>query len=321
MTQTEMYSTVHLDLNAKDFVARARIEGANDVHATNWALLGSSTLYDFTSENLGRNSTLQMPDTTFRYLRVTLDGPVKRDEVTGAKTAAGQQEATRWLTVAEHPANTQRGRDTVLTFSIPAKVPAERIFFEIDSAQPNFLRSVEVQSEVHTDPHNEAQRGDEKDQPAQVVGSGTITKLHMLRGGKKIDQEDSSILIFAPGQGVLKVIVHNGDDQPLKITGARLQQIERRIYFQSPAASQATMYYGDERLSAPNYDYTKLFQADPSAAETRLLAEAMNAAYQKPPDSRPWTERHPAAMWAALVAAIVVLGGVAVRSLRSATTT
>ncbi len=310
MTRTELYSTVHLELKSKDFVARARIEGANDVHSKEWALLGSSTLYDFTSENLGHNSTLQMPDATFRYLRVTLDGPVKPDEVTGAKTGVGRDEAARWVTVAEHPTITQQGRDTVLSFSLPAKVPVERIQFDIDGSQVNFLRPVEVQSEL--------QGVDAKDRTEQLVGSGTITKIHMLRGGKKIDQEDSSIRLFAPGQGTLKIIVHNGDDQPLKINGAQLQQVERRIYFQAPAVSQATLYYGNERLTAPNYDYAKLFQMDPAAAETRLLAEEVNTAYQKPPDPRPWSERHPAAMWAALIAAILVLGGVALRSLRSA---
>ncbi|HME12507.1 MAG TPA: hypothetical protein VKF79_06590, partial [Candidatus Acidoferrum sp.] len=33
MTQTEVYSRVHLELQTKDFVAHARIEGANEVHA------------------------------------------------------------------------------------------------------------------------------------------------------------------------------------------------------------------------------------------------------------------------------------------------
>jgi len=308
MTQTEVYSRVHLELQTKDFVAHARIEGANEVHARDWALLGVSTLYDFTSEGLGHNSTLQMPDSTFRYLRVTLDGAVKRDEVLGAKTGAGREEASRWVTVAEHATIAQEGRDTVLSFSLPARVPVERIWFDIDGAQGNFLRSVEVES---------VEIGDAKEKSERLVGNGTITKIHLLRGGKKIDQEDSSVPVFAPGRA-LKIIVHNGDDQALKITGARLQQIERRIYFQTPAANQVTLYYGNERLAAPSYDYAKLFQADPGAAEGRLLVEQANEVYQAPGDPRPWSERHPAAMWAALIAAILVLGGVAVRSLRYA---
>lgn len=310
MTQTEVYSNVHLELQTKNFVAHARIEGANDVHAKDWALLGSSTLYDFTSEGLGHNSTLQMPDATFRYLRVTLDGAVKRDEVTGAKTGVGRGEAARWLVVAEHPSITQQGRDTVLGFSLSANVPVERIRFEIDGAQPNFVRSVEVQS---------VEVGETKEKTERAIGNGTITKIHLSRGGKRIDQEDFDVPIFTRGEGTLQILVRNGDDQPLRIAGAQLQQLERRIYFQTPAISPAALYYGNEKLRAPSYDYAKLFQMDSAAAESHLLAEGMNAGYQKPPDPRPWSERHPAAMWAALIAAILVLGAVAVRSLRSAT--
>jgi len=309
MTQTEVYSSVHLELQTKNFVAHARIEGANDVHAKDWALLGSSTLYDFTSENLGRNSTLQIPDATFRYLRVTLDGPVKRDEVTGAKTGVGRGEAARWVVVPEHPTIKQQGRDTVLGFSLSANVPVERIRFEIDGAQPNFVRSVEILS---------VEALDTKEKTERPVGSGTITKIHLVRGGKKIDQEGFDVPIFTRGQGTLKILVHNGDDLSLRIVGAQLQQLERRIYFQTPAARVAALYYGNEKLGAPNYDYAKLFQMDSAAAEGRLLAEEMNAGYQKPPDPRPWSERHPAAMWAALIGAILVLGAIAVRSLRSA---
>ena len=308
MTQTEMYNRVNLDLDAKDFVARARIEGANDVHARDWALLGSSSLYDFTSENLGHNSTLQMPDSTFRYLRVTLDGPVKRGEILGAKTGVGHEAASRWITVAEHPTITQEGRDTVLRFNMPNGVPVERVHFDIDGAQGNFLRSVEVQS-VESSSEN-------KEKTERFVANGTITRIHILRGGKQVDQEDANVFFFAREHGALKINVRNGDDQPLKIAGAQLQQLERRIYFQTPPA-QATLFYGNERLDAPSYDYAKLTQIDPNAGAARLLAEAVNAAYQAPRDPRPWSERHPAAMWAALIAAIVVLGGVALRSLRS----
>jgi hypothetical protein len=69
------------------------------------------------------------------------------------------------------------------------------------------------------------------------------------------------------------------------------------------------MYCGNERLGAPHYDYGKFFHVDSAAAEGRLLVEEMNAVYQKPADPRPWSERHPAALGAALVAAIVVPGG------------
>jgi hypothetical protein len=71
---------------------------------------------------------------------------------------------------------------------------------------------------------------------------------------------------------------------------------------------------------APSYDYARLFQMDSGAGRANLLEEVLNSQYQKLPDPRPWSERHPAAMWAAMVAAILVLGAVALRSLRATAT-
>jgi uncharacterized protein DUF3999 len=325
MTETEVYDRVELQLETKNFVARARIEGANDVHTNQWALLGSSTLYDFTAENLGHNGTLQMPDSTFRYLRVTLDGPVKPGEVVGAQAGITREEIAAWVTVAQEPRIEQHGNDTVLTFTLPPNVPVERVHFEIANSHDNFLRTVEVQTGGLME-------------PAQTLGTGMLRRIHMLRGGKQVDQEDDSIAVVAQsrraaepvsvdedgreqtrkGIDILRVIVHNGDDRPLAISNAQLLQTERRIYFQMPsAASAVTLYYGDEKLPAPSFDYARLFQQDSGAGQAKLLEEVLNSQYQEPPDPRPWSERHPAAMWTAMVAAILVLGAVALRSLRA----
>jgi hypothetical protein len=329
MTELEVYDRVALQLKTRNFVARVRIEGANDVRTSQWALLGSGTLYDFAAENLGHNGMLQMPDSTFRYLRVTLDGPVKPGEVVAAQAGITREEIAVWVTVAQDPRIEQHGHDTVLTFALPPNVPVERVHFEIANPQENFLRTVEVQT------------GDAKEETAQILGAGMLRRIHMLRGGKQVDQEDDSISVLAQSTGVakpasaaregreqprkgmdvLRVIVHNGDDHPLDIRNAQLLQMERRIYFQTPsAASAVTLYYGDEKFMAPAYDYTRLFQLDSGAGRANLLEEVLNSQYHEPPDSRPWSERHPAAMWAAMVTAILVLGAVALRSLRATAT-
>ena len=330
MTGMEIYSRVQLQITKEDFVARARIEGANDVHAAQWALLGSSTLYDFTTEKLGHSGTLQMPVSTYRYLRVTLEGPVKPSEVDSAQAEVAEGQSATWLTVAQNPKIERRGHDTVLTFTVLPNVPVERVHFDVANPRENFLRTVDVQT------------GDVREDDRKTLGTGTLRRIHLQRGGKQIDEEDNSIAVDAAlgriGQAVeptsaretgknprraggetLRVVIHNGDDRPLAIDSAQLQQRERRIYFQTPAvASAVTLYYGNERLSAPSYDYARLFQLDKAAGQATLLAEALNAQYQEPPDPRPWTERHPAAMWACMVAAILVLGVLAKRSLRSA---
>jgi hypothetical protein len=314
MTGVAEYDHIDLKLATKNFVAHARVEGQEDLHGKNWALLGESILYDLSKENLGGNSVLRLPLSTYKYLRVTIDGPVKPDEILGASSEFRQEQKAVWRdvggapTVAEMPMSAARndssrrsGKATVLTFAVAEKVPLDRVTLEIDPAQPNFRRSVQITSD--------------KD---DYVGSGEIDRVHMVRSGQKIDSDNYDVSFSAVGRKTIKVIIDNGDDPPLKIKSARLQQLEHRLYFDAPASGRLTLYYGDEKLDPPVYDYAKLFLLAKDAAPAQLGAEEANAAYTGRPDERPWTERHPAVLWIAIVAAVLILGAIALRSMKTA---
>ena len=303
MSAAPEYDRIQLKIAAKNFVAHARVEGQDDPHGKQWATLGTTTLYDLTEEKLGHNSTLQIPLSTYKYLRVTVDGPIKPSELELAAASATRAEKAVWRDVASGSASEQKGPDTVFSFGISANVPVERVNFTFDPGQQNFQRVVEIQ-----------------DGKGDGLGGGEISRIHLQRNGQKIDVEETSLSIRIPGPGNYRVIVHNGDDVPLKIADVRLQQYERRIYFETEAGMAVRLYYGDEKLSAPIYDYRNLFQRDANAIPLTLGAEVLNAAYTKRPDERPWSERHPAVLWAAIIAAVLFLGGLAYRSLKSATT-
>jgi hypothetical protein len=140
----------------------------------------------------------------------------------------------------------------------------------------------------------------------------------MVRAGLKIDSDDHEISFAEVGQKQIRVIIHNGDDPPLELNGAHLRQYERRLYFDVPGQSTLTLYYGDEKLDPPVYDYAKLFQKDRNAHEAQFGAELQNSAYTGRPDDRPWSERHPALLWGAILAAMLVLGGIALKQMRAA---
>jgi len=95
--------------------------------------------------------------------------------------------------------------------------------------------------------------------------------------------------------------------------------LERRLYFDVPAQAELTLYYGDEKLEQPVYDYSKLFLRDKTPVPAQLGPEVSNPAYTGRPDDRPWSERHPVVLWTAIIVAVVTLGGVALRSMRGAT--
>lgn len=301
MSGVAEYDRVELKLATKNYVAHARVEGQDDPHGGSWAALGTTTLYDLSDEKLGRNSTLQIPLSTYKYLRVTIDGSVKPSDVHSGTAGITRARKAVWQTISDGPHQAELAKDTVVTFSVPENVPIERIVFEIDPAQGNFQREIELQGD--------------KD---QYLGSGEISRVHIQRNGKKIDVEKTSLEIGTAGQRTLKAIIHNGDDQPLKITHANLQRYDRRIYFDSLLGAEYKLYYGDKKLGAPVYDYAKLFQKDAGASQAALGGEEMNSAYTGRPDDRPWSERHPAVLWAAIVAAVLVLGAIALKSMRKA---
>jgi Protein of unknown function (DUF3999) len=299
MSGVAEYDRIELNLRARNFVAHARVEGQDDLHGAKWAILGTTTLYDLSDERLGRNFTLKIPLTTYKYLRVTVDKPVNPSDVESGTAGITRAQKAVWRDLGSEPKQSQPGKDTILTFSVQGQVPVERAVFSVDPAQQNFLRKVEVQGEN-----------------GQEFGSGEIRRVHMERNGQKIDTEQTSLDLRGNIQGALKIIIHNGDDMPLKIMGARLQQYERRIYFDADAGIQPKLYYGDAQLDAPIYDYAKLFQKNTNADQKQLGAEEVNATFTGRPDDRPWSERHPAVLWLAIIAAVLILGGVALRSMK-----
>jgi hypothetical protein len=302
MSALTEYEHVNLELATKNFVAHVRVEGSDDLHGKRWAALGDSILYDLSQENLGGNSMLRLPRATYKYLRVTADGPVKPKDVLGATSEVAEEQPALWRDVNRSPKQEQSGKDTVFTFDVAENVPVERVTFAVDATQPNFLRRIEIQNEK-----------------GGSIGSGEINRIHMVRNGQKIDSEDNEVAISSSGQRLIKFVVHNGDDPPLKLIGARLQQLERRLYFDAAPQGGLTLYYGDEKLEQPVYDYAKLFLRDKTPVPARLGPEVSNTAYTGRPDDRPWSERHPVVLWTAIIVAVVTLGGVALRSMRGAT--
>jgi hypothetical protein len=300
MSQIGEYSRVELRVGTKNYVAHAEVEGQDDPHGKKWAILGDGILYDLSTENLGSNSVLRLPVSRYKFLRVTLDGPVQPKDVQGAFTELGEGRSPLYRTVASATRQERRGKDTLYFFEFSGSVPIERIVFTIDPAQPNFRRSVEIE-----------------DDKSGWLGSGEISRVHMLRNARKIDSEVSDVCVSTRGHNKIQVIIHNGDDPPLQIASASLQQYQRRVYFDLRAQGQLTLYYGDEKLEPPIFDYAKLFQQDKGAVAATLGPEIANVAYKGRPDDRPWSERHPAVLWGAIVAAVMILGTVALRSIKS----
>jgi hypothetical protein len=152
--------------------------------------------------------------------------------------------------------------------------------------------------------------------------SGTLLRLHTTEDGHRIDEERLAVdapRIESDMPTRWTISIQNGDDAPLPMGPVHLQMLQRELCFPSAANGSYTLFYGDPALAAPMYDYAALFTPQPNAMQVSAGPEQRNAFYQARPDERPFTEKHPALLWAALVAVIALLGGIAFRSTRGST--
>jgi hypothetical protein len=171
----------------------------------------------------------------------------------------------------------------------------------VDSKQVNFRRAVML-----------------SDAGGHGYGTGgEITRVRMNRASTVVVSEEMDVPIGGQSSGQLKITVDNGDNPPLAIAGVELLSVERRVYFDPQGKSLFKLYYGDNKLDSPVYDYSRFFKADPAAAKAELGPGTHNEAYSGRPDDRPWSERHKAVLWLAMLVAVTVLAALAIRGLRA----
>jgi hypothetical protein len=170
----------------------------------------------------------------------------------------------------------------------------------VDPKQINFRRSVTLSDSVR-----------------QGAGNGEITRVRLNRAGTAVVSEEMDVPVATQGPGSMTVSIDNGDNPPLAIAGVQLLAVERRVYFDPQGKSSLKLFYGDLKLNSPVYDYARFFNADPAAPRAVLGPGAHNQAYEGRADERPWSERHNAVLWLAMLLAVVVLALLAVRGLKA----
>ena len=310
------YSSVDLDLTGQDFVATATVSGLKDANDKPGTQLGTFTVFDLTGQRLGRSTTLPLAEASFPVLHVDLavsgvsGRPAPELQVTGAEIPPSREAQTLYTTVAESSAVVQKGRESVVSFVLPAHVPVERVTVVMAPGdRTNFSRSLEVRAR--------AQGVRDGETPATETVGGNISRVRMTLGAREIKSESLSVPAVLGANGdsaaTVEVAVENGDDVPLKIAGVRLEMRQREICFDGVGAP-TELYYGDAGLTAPVYDYARLFSpGDPSRVAV-LGPEDANAAFHIKLVHKSLTEAHPELLWVGLLVMVGALGVVAFRS-------
>jgi hypothetical protein len=270
MGQIAEYDRIRLTLDAKNFVVTASLGGSNTLGERSATQLPPSTLYDFTREQLGSNSVLKLPTSSFRYLHIRLSSGISPQQVKGAMVYNLQETKAIWTGVGSCGSPSQNARTTVISCEAPLRVPVDRIRFQVDPKQVNFRRTVAL-----------------LDSTGRYESIGDITRVRLNRAGTTVVSEEMDVQIAGQSSdqrsdqrpGRLTITIDNGDNPPLAIAAVQLLSIERRVYFDPQAKASLKLYYGDYKLDSPVYDYARFFHADPAAAKAELGPGAHNEAY------------------------------------------
>ena len=294
------YDRVRLQLDAKDFVVTAQVEGRNKINDTRGVKLGLSTLYDFTHEKLGSNSVLQLPPSSFRFLHVKLSEGLKANQIKSAFVSNVEDQKASFMSAGEcQPSASQQGT-TVFNCSVAESVPVDRISFQVNADKVNFRRAMVI-----------------TDSTGSGLASGEIERIRIIRQGQSVISEKLTLDVSDVKAKQLKITIQNGDDAPLPLESVRPLSIERRIYFDPQGKTLLKLYFGDEKLSAPDYDYAKFFREEKMPVEAQLGPPSPNSAYRGRMDDRPWSERHKAVLWLAMLLAVSVLTILAIRGFKA----
>jgi hypothetical protein len=304
------YSDLQLNVTGQNFIATVLVTGSQTESGSAETKIGSYTIFDLTSQKLGRSTVLHLPESDFRFLHFRIQGPLQPFTITGLSVERLPARQPRYLTVAASSRIARQGRALVVEFTLPAHLPVDRINFAPIASPALFSRAVSVTVAP-------ASAADGGTQHQTVFAYGSLLRLHSIQNGRRIDEErlslDAPVVDFSsPSKWAISI--DNGDDAPLALQSVQLQMLERDLCFEAAANQSYTLYYGDEALSAPRYDYAVLFTPQPRPARVAAGPEALNPAFQPRPDLRPFTEKHPALLWVALVLVIVLLAAIALRT-------
>ncbi len=294
------YDRVRLVLDAKNFIDRAQLQGRKAPNDRSGPDLGSTTLYDFTAEGLGSNSALKFPTSSFPYLHVRLAPGISPNQIKGAFVSNVLETKAAWMAAGTCAAASGAPKQSVFTCSVSDGVPLERIVFEMPANAVNFNRTVVV-----------------SDEKGSELERGSISRVRISRAGQTVVSESLRLDLNLRTTNQITVAVQNGDDAPLPVAQVRPLSVERRVYFDPKGKSALELYYGDAKLEAPSYDYGKFFQQSSDVVMAQVGPGEANSQFAGRPDDRPWSERHNGVLWAAMLVAVALLGGLALRGLKA----
>ena len=304
------HNEIQIETNGTNFRRQVVIEGSDS--GREWRTLSNDgVIFSFASQNnVADSPRVTYPTSRYRYLRVKVSrDPITDDEtpqVTGVKVMMAVREKG-WLSTWDVPVpsyqlqRNQGAHATVWTLDLGGRVPCDRL--SLDIAEDSFSRPFQV--ETIDDP-----------QYVKLLASGDLTR----HSG---DEKKPLAIYFNEESTVRKLRLQITDysNPTLNITAINASAPGRQLVFElkAPATEPLRLYFGNETVSAPHYDFEKevATRLSKEPAHSRLGEVIANPEYR--PEPKPLTERVPWLIYVVLAASSIALAFVLFSLARTAT--
>ncbi len=277
-----------------NFRQRVQIEGSDD--RRHWALLrGDGTIFDVsTREQHAENLSVSYPDSTRRYLRVTVSGWNDPDALRSVSMSFVRESPAERETVADQPAHAtldSQTRSTLVELDLGFERPFDRLWLDVGPGL--FSRAVTVS--VSRDRKNWS-----------VSGFGNVERTS--------NREDLFVSLPEAWSRYVRVAVSNEDNPPLSFRRVRAEAIRRELIFPADQPGAYWLYSGNSKAEPVHYDLQTVLPSQVHAAAASLGPVEKNPNYQAP--RQPVTERSPWLLPTVLLVLVPALGAIAFRMLR-----
>lgn len=280
------YDRIDLDIAKPTFVGRVRVRGS-DRRAGPYRLLSTTGIYSIQGARDARSTTAVVPRADFRFLEV---GATNIPRIDGARVS-GVGERPR-LTQRRHASLGSKSVDGSTQFTLDLgtrQVPVTEL--TVSSSTPTYER------------------------PLRVEGANDLESFQLLADARifRFRGSSSAPVSFDSRFRYLRVTIENGDDPPLEDVRLETRGPSRAVLLEPGHEPPFRVLYGGPGVEAPSYEFARIPPPAPRTllSPAQLGPELVNEAFEPPPDTRPFTERHPALIQVALAlaAAALVAGG------------
>ncbi|MGA7854413.1 MAG: DUF3999 family protein [Candidatus Acidiferrales bacterium] len=300
------HNVLRVETSSQDFIEWVQVEASDDGHV--WRMVQErAPIFRFLKDNHQGTQLVHYSENNAQYLRIRiLDGDAKFPVSRVYELHEVVEPAERVpMDIALSPdANQPAGRSVWSADVGPAATLVSEVLFDVTSPA-EFIRSVNVSSSANG-----------KDWFG--VCGGEIYRYR--REDAQLEQLSVPIPHDGPQRRYLRVEIANGNDAPLAGGALRLYITPQHIVFEQQPGRSYSLIYGQERAQAAQYDLRRRVDAKrmTAAVAGQTGAEEVNTDWVDP---RAWTETHDIFLWVVMLAAVLLIGYTAVRSLRKSATT